>query len=197
LDSEFEATLGAEVEGRAGGFKSYPQYSYFMNRSSGAAISPHDIEVFPLTSVGALLPDDGLDCPIRATLGVLGRKWALVVLRDVAYRPDPTFGFILSRSKGLTPRVLTNRLRELRQEGLIDKIADPHDDRKVHYRLTQKGKDVVPILIALSAFGMRHLVPHMGRGGKPRTLDQTFPGLAPFLLRDLYRFATSPVRQTA
>jgi DNA-binding HxlR family transcriptional regulator len=160
-----------------------------MRRSAGSEVSPREIDAFPLSSVGRLLPGDGLDCPIRATLGVLGRKWALVVVRDIAYRPDPTFGFILGRNPGLTPRVLTNRLRELRQEGLIEKLADARDERRVHYRLTPKGKDVVPILIALSAFGMRHLVPRTAGDGRPRGLEDTFPGLAPFLLRDLYRFA--------
>jgi DNA-binding HxlR family transcriptional regulator len=153
--------------------------------------SLEDKAAFPLSSVGTLLPGDGLDCPIRASLGVLGRKWALMILRDIAYHPDPTFGYILGRSEGLTPRVLTNRLRELREEELIEKIADAHDERRVHYRLTEKGKDVVPILIALSAFGMRHLAPQVVRGGKRRTLEQTFPGLAPVLLRDLYQFAHS------
>jgi DNA-binding HxlR family transcriptional regulator len=151
---------------------------------------PRDIESFPISSVGATLPD-ALGCPIRASLGILGRKWALVVLRDIAFWPDQTFGQLLIRSKGLTPRVLTNRLRELRSEELIEKIADPHDDRKVHYRLTRKGKDVVPILMALSAFGLRHLAPIVTADGRPRTLEQTFPGLAPALLRDLYQFAHS------
>lgn len=169
-------------------------YRQVMSRAVKLGVSQQDVENFPLSSVGALLPGDGLDCPIRATLGALGRKWALVILRDIAYRPDPTFGYILGRSQGLTPRVLTNRLRELREEGLIEKIVDSHDERKVHYRLTQKGKDVVPILIAMSAFGMRHLVPHVTREGKPRSLEQTFPGLAPYLLRDLYRFAVSDGR---
>ncbi len=142
-----------------------------------------------MSTVGAMLPDDALGCPIRATMGVLGRKWALIILRDIAFRPSPTFGYLLSRSPGLTPRVLTNRLRELRREELIEKVADAHDERKVHYRLTAKGKDVVPILMALSAFGLRHLVAPTGRGSQPRTLEQTFPGMAPGLLRDLYRFA--------
>ena len=72
---------------------------------------------------------------------------------------------------------------------MIEKLADAHDERKIHYRLTEKGKDVVPILMALSAFGMRHLVPPTARDGERKTLQQTFPGLAPVLLRDLYRFA--------
>ncbi len=162
-----------------------------MTRPSRLASSVDEIETLRLSSVGALLPDDALGCPIRATMGVLGRKWALIILRDIAFRPNPTFGYILSRSKGLTPRVLTNRLRELRREELIEKVADAHDERKVHYRLTAEGKDVVPILMALSAFGLRHLIAPAGPDSKPRTLEQTFPGLAPGLLRDLYRFAIS------
>jgi DNA-binding HxlR family transcriptional regulator len=162
-------------------------------RSSPANLRS-DVESFPLSSIGALLRQDALGCPIRASLGILGRKWALVVLRDVAFWPDQTFGQLLARSKGLTPRVLTNRLRELRAEELIEKLSDPHDERKVHYRLTQKGKDVVPVLMALSAFGLRHLAPQVTADGRPRTLEETFPGLAPVLLRDLHRFATSRPR---
>jgi len=165
-------------------------------RALQARLAFRDIEGFPLSSVGGILPDDAIGCPIRATMGVLGRKWALVILRDIAFRPNPTFGYILSRSKGLTPRVLTNRLRELRQEELIEKIADAHDERKVHYRLTPKGKDVVPILMGLAAFGLRHLAPQVAADGKPRTLERTFPGMAPGLLRDLYRFAISPLPRT-
>src|SRR5271156_1421298 len=121
---------------------------------------------FQLSSVGAMLPGGALGCPIRASMGIFGRKWTLVILRDVAFWPDQTFGQLLTRSRGLTPRVLTNRLRELRAGELIDKIADAHDGRKIHYRLTEKGKDVVPVLMALSAFGLRHLVPDVGPDGK-------------------------------
>jgi DNA-binding HxlR family transcriptional regulator len=146
---------------------------------------------FDLTSVGGLVPKDAVGCPIRATLGVLGRKWALVVLRDIAFRPDPTFGQILRRSKGLTPRVLSTRLRELRAEELIDKVADPRDERKSHYRLTAKGRDAVPVLVALAAYGMRHLAPQVVPDGRPRTLQEVFPGRAPELLGDLYTYALS------
>lgn len=152
-----------------------------------------EIEGFPLTDIGALVPKDSIGCPIRASLGVLGRKWALVVLRDVAFRPDPTFGQILARSRGLTPRVLSNRLRELRAEELIEKVADSHDERKMHYRLTHKGKDAVPVLVALASFGMKHLADQVVPDGRPRSLEKLFPGRAPGLLRDLYRYAVSDI----
>jgi DNA-binding HxlR family transcriptional regulator len=168
-----------------------------VRRASRSPSSFDEIEGLRLSTIGGILPDDAIGCPIRATMGVLGRKWALIILRDIAFRPNPTFGYILSRSKGLTPRVLTNRLRELRQEELIEKIADAHDERKVHYRLTQKGKDVVPILMGLAAFGLRHLAPEVTADGRPRTLERTFPGMAPGLLRDLYRFAMSSTARSS
>jgi DNA-binding HxlR family transcriptional regulator len=197
MDSKIPASGSRCVLASHGGLKYCPEYSEIVTRTPQPGVSLEEIEHLRLSSVGALLPDDALGCPIRATMGVLGRKWALIILRDIAFRPNPTFGFLLQRSKGLTPRVLTNRLRELRQEELIEKVADAHDERKVHYRLTTKGKDVVPILMALSAFGLRHLVPPVGSGSPRRTLEQTFPGLAPGLLRDLYRFALSPPSQTS
>ncbi len=175
--------------------KYYPKYTGIVVRAPESPASLDRIDTLRLSSVGVLLPDDALGCPIRATMGVLGRKWALIILRDIAFRPNPTFGYILGRSRGLTPRVLTNRLRELRHEELIEKVADAHDERKVHYRLTAKGKDVVPILMALSAFGLRHLLEPAGPRSLPRTLEQTFPGMAPGLLRDLYRFALSTPRR--
>src|SRR5712692_6624939 len=76
-------------------------------------------------------------CPIRLSLGCLGRRWALIVLRDVAFLRDMTFSQILRRNPGLTPRALSMRLRDLQEEGVIERLEDSLDNRKVHYRLTQ------------------------------------------------------------
>ncbi len=55
-------------------------------------------------------------CPIHASLGVLGRKWALLLLRDVAFHEHVRFSDMLRNSPGLTPRILTMRLKELQEE---------------------------------------------------------------------------------
>lgn len=156
---------------------------------SDAAAAMSAGEPWPLSSVWSLRPKEAKVCPIRVSLGVLGRKWTLVVLRDIAFRPDATFSLMMARTAGLTPRVLSLRLKELRAEGLIEKVADPTDERKSHYRLTSKGRDAVPILTALVAFGIRHRAEAVFEDGRPRSLEECFPGRAPELMGDLYEYA--------
>ncbi|HZY92214.1 MAG TPA: helix-turn-helix domain-containing protein [Thermoplasmata archaeon] len=146
-------------------------------------------EPWPLSSVWAQRPAEAQACPIRVSLGALGKKWSLVVLRDIAFRPNTSFTQILARTSGLSPRVLSMRLRELRGEGLIEKVADGIDERRSHYRLTDKGRDAVPILTALIAFGMRHHAEEVFRDARPRTLQEVFPGRALELMGPLYEFA--------
>jgi DNA-binding HxlR family transcriptional regulator len=134
-------------------------------------------------------PEGVLRCPVQATLGVLGRKWSLVILRDLTFRSDLTFGQILSRNPELTPRVLSFRLRELRSAEIVEKVSDPRDDRKVHYRLTPKGQDAIPILTAMAAFGMKHLAQEVFVDGKPRSLNDVFPGQSQHLLGTLRGYA--------
>jgi DNA-binding HxlR family transcriptional regulator len=134
-------------------------------------------------------PEGVLMCPVAATLGILGRKWSIVILRDLTFLSDLTFGQILSRNPGLTPRVLSFRLRELRAEEIVEKVADARDERKSHYRLTAKGRDAIPVLTAMAAFGMKHLSAKVFEDGKPRSLGDVFPGQAHHLLGDLDLYA--------
>jgi len=135
-------------------------------------------------------------CPIRASLdlGCLGRKWALVILRDVAFSRDMTFGQILRKNSGLTPRALSMRLRDLQAEGVIERVADPMDSRKVHYRLTKQGADAVPILTALVQYGIQHHSDKVFEDKRPRELETLYPGDQKFMLGRLERFAMKAIR---
>jgi DNA-binding HxlR family transcriptional regulator len=135
-------------------------------------------------------------CPIRTSLdlGCLGRKWALVVLRDVAFSRDVTFGQILRKNSGLTPRALSMRLRDLQREGVIERMADRVDNRKVHYRLTSQGEDVVPILTALIQYGILHHSDKVFKDKRPRELESLYPGNQEFMLGRLERFAMKGAR---
>jgi len=128
-------------------------------------------------------------CPIRASLGSLGRKWALLVLRDVAFFRDTTFSQILRNNRGMTPRVLSMRFKDLCKEGLIQRNVDSDDERVVHYQLTAKGRDVVPILTAFIQYGIRHHADIVFEDEKPRELERVFPGEQAFMLGRLSRYA--------
>lgn len=136
-------------------------------------------------------PEGSIGCPIRASMGVLGHKWALVILRDVAFLPEPTFGIILHRNLGLTPRILSSRLNELRAGRLIEKVAHATDNRVFYYRLTERGRGTVPVLAALMDFGMKHFPELVFDNGKPKSMAEVYPGLAARFLGDLYEYAVA------
>jgi len=63
-----------------------------------------------------------VECPIKSTLGVLGKKWTMLILRDIGFRRIDRFNKLLESVPGLTPRVLSKRLKELEQDGYIECI---------------------------------------------------------------------------
>ncbi|MFI5421082.1 MAG: winged helix-turn-helix transcriptional regulator [Nitrososphaerales archaeon] len=92
--------------------------------------------------------------PIRESMKLLGRKWALLIIRDIAFLKLRRFGQILKNNPGLTPRVLSRRLEEMTKEGLVKKKM--HGSEGPKYYLTPKGEDAVYILLAILRFGIRH-----------------------------------------
>ena len=144
--------------------------------------SPSEIEpILPKISFAA--------CPIRASLGIFGRKWALLILRDLAFQKIDRFSHFLKNNPGLTPRVLSMRLRDLEKEGLIERIANSRENRDVKYRLTWKGYDCIPILTAFIQYGMLHRAERVFEDGKPRSLGQVFPEKQQAMLGQLATYA--------
>ena len=110
--------------------------------------------------------------PIRESVKRLGRKWTLLILRDMAFLKLTRFGQILRNNPGLTPRVLSRRLRQMQREGLLERVV--RKDRIV-YRLTSRGEDAVFILLAFLRYGTRHHVSAAStdaRGSDPRPLGR-------------------------
>ena len=95
--------------------------------------------------------------PIRDSLKVLGRKWTLLILRDIAFLKLKRFGQIRRNNPGLTPRVLSRRLNQMTGEGLLTR---EEKGDAVYYCLTDRGEDAIYLLLALLRYGMRH---HTGR----------------------------------
>ena len=113
-------------------------------------------------------------CPIHSSAGVLGRRWALAVLRDIAFCEGVRFSDLLRSNLGLTPRVLVMRLKDLQNEGVIQRVKDGRGG--ITYALTRQGEDALPILAAFSFYGMRHHAGEVFADGKPRNIDKVLPG---------------------
>jgi DNA-binding HxlR family transcriptional regulator len=121
-------------------------------------------------------------------MGIFGRKWALLVLRDIALKADARFTDIIRANPGMTPRILAFRLRELEAEGLIRRRASP-GKREVRYTLTPAGRDTIPILTALIYFGTKHRAHEVFRDGRPRTMMEQFPRSQRQLLQGMAEWA--------
>ena len=113
-------------------------------------------------------------CPIKASMGVFGRKWTTLILRDIGFRKIDRFNHLLDSVPGLTPRVLSMRLKELERDGIIQKIEDDRYPTIVRWTLTQKGEDALPILIRLMAFGAKWYAKEVFEDKMPRSLNEIF-----------------------
>jgi len=127
------------------------------------------------------------NCPIRISLGVLGKKWAFLILRDIAFLKIERFNQILRSLPGLTPRVLTLRLRELRESGIIEPVVIQRRPKLVRWRLTKMGKDTIPILMSFISFGAKWYPRIVFEDGKPRTVEELFPSTSVVNARISYR----------
>jgi len=129
-------------------------------------------------------------CPLRASLGILGRKWALLLIRDIGLRRISRFNELVRANPGLTPRALSLVLRDLLQEGMIFRSEDPDSaHRRVSYSLTEKGADVLPVVAALIEYGMQHHPDRVFEDGRARDLAEVFPGQQAALIGSLLPFA--------
>ena len=93
--------------------------------------------------------------PVQASLGVLGRKWALRVLMAIALGQAQRFNTMLRTTPGMTKRILVMRLHELEQEGFISRARAEHGTGYTTWQITQKGADVLPVLLTLVHFGAK------------------------------------------
>lgn len=92
-----------------------------------------------------------INCSIAKPLSVLGERWALLVIRDVSLghrRFDAIQG-----SLGVATNVLSQRLATLTDEGILERRAYSEHPERFEYRLTEKGRELMPVLWALMRWG--------------------------------------------
>jgi len=96
-----------------------------------------------------------VECPVARTVDVIGDRWSLLIVRDV-FDGIHRFGE-LQRNLGLAKNILTSRLRELVAQGILQ-IVPAADGTSYHeYELTEKGRDLFHIIVALRQWGEAHL----------------------------------------
>jgi DNA-binding HxlR family transcriptional regulator len=113
-------------------------------------------------------------CPIGASLGTLGKKWTLLILRDIGFRKIDRFNRLLESVQGIGPRILSRRLSELEADGYIECVENRDSPIMVRWALTDKGRDALAILLQFIAFGSKWYSDEVFSDGKPRKIKELF-----------------------
>lgn len=101
-------------------------------------------------------------CPIACVLDVLGDRWTLLVVRDLALGKT-RFDEFRQSPEGIASNILAERLKRLEAQGWVSKSEDPADGRRFCYALTEQGKELRKLLRAVGRWGLEHLPAAKGK----------------------------------
>lgn len=98
--------------------------------------------------------NDLQNCGLPAALEVMGERWSFMILR-AGFNGMHHFEEFLT-TLGIARNILSNRLARLVEHGIMKREALPEDRRKIEYRLTEKGMDLLPAMLALRQWGEKY-----------------------------------------
>lgn len=111
-------------------------------------------------------------CPVYNTFNIIGKKFTLLIIRDMMYKNKSRFNEFLETVEEINPKTLSARLGEMEKDGLIHRKIYHERPVRVEYVLTEKGKALRPILEQMSEFSFRYCPVDVFKDGKPRTMNE-------------------------
>lgn len=102
------------------------------------------------------------DCPVEASLDLIGGKWKAIILFRIL-EETRRFNELRRLIPNITQRMLTNQLRELEADGLLHRKVYAQVPPKVEYSITDFGRTLEPVLLALAAWAENEVLPRMQR----------------------------------
>ena len=95
-------------------------------------------------------------CPINYALEVFGDRWTLLIIRDLMFKGKHHYGEFLQSEEKIATNILSSRLEMLENARIIKKSADPDHSSKIIYSLTDKGIDLVPVLVEVIKWSAKY-----------------------------------------
>ncbi len=94
-------------------------------------------------------------CPVMSSFEVLGKKWILQIVRDLSLNSSKRFKDLLKDLKGISPKTLSERLKELEKEKIISRASFNEIPPRVEYSLTSKGKKLIVAMAPLAEWAKK------------------------------------------
>src|SRR5579864_7911781 len=95
-------------------------------------------------------------CPIARTLELVGERWTILILRDLAVSGPRKFQNFEQSLRGISPNTLSARLKRLEDAGIVERRFYEQHPPRAEYALTEKGDELRPVLRALFEWGRKH-----------------------------------------
>jgi DNA-binding HxlR family transcriptional regulator len=114
---------------------------------------------------------DSQNCSAARALELVGERWSLLIIRDALFAGHARFGDF-QKSLGVAPNILAARLESFVAAGLMERRRYSEHPEHYEYQLTGKGRDLAPVIVALSAWGDQHAAP----SGPPVIYEHTACG---------------------
>ena len=103
-------------------------------------------------------------CPVARTLDVVGDRWNLLIVRELLLRGPSRYTDLRRGLPGIATNLLTTRLREMEEAGIVVRRAPVPPQATDLFELTDSGRELGPVLEALATWGVRHLDSALGTG---------------------------------
>ena len=95
------------------------------------------------------------DCPVEYTSVLIANKWKIIILRELL-TGTKRYNELTRSVVGISSKVLTENLRDLESDGIINRVVYPEVPPKVEYSLTDKGEDLKEVIEAMKQFGLKY-----------------------------------------
>jgi DNA-binding HxlR family transcriptional regulator len=136
-------------------------------------------------SGGRVHKDHRSECVINLTVEIFGDQWSLLVIRDIIFMNRRHFRELLTESvEGIASNILADRLQRLVEQGILVKSQDPSHKQKALYSLTERGIELLPLLMEMAAWGHKCL-PASRLRGLAHVLEEGGPKLRAEFMAEL------------
>jgi DNA-binding HxlR family transcriptional regulator len=113
-------------------------------------------------------------CPINNTFRIVGKKFTVLILRNMIYLNQTRFNKLLDSIEEINAKTLSSRLKEMEKDGLIERKIYHESPVRIEYDMTEKGMALAPILEQMATFSMKYCAKDVFKDKKPRTFKEVF-----------------------
>jgi DNA-binding HxlR family transcriptional regulator len=109
-------------------------------------------------------------CPIHHTFQMIGKKFTVLIMRNMMLFGHRHFNEFLG-IEGINPKTLSQRLKEMQRNGLVERRVNTDTPISIEYFLTERGRAFKPVLEQLMLFSLQQYPGQVCKGGQPMTLE--------------------------